>query len=664
MPPDTVSFPGGYDIMEIVAAIVCAERQHVEHPSVGETEAAIVERFLEDLTTRHSQGEIMGDPYRVRGQELLDERHSLLNSHLRFPWFALAYWSYGLIAVRSGISIAQFDGPHLFFQPIRGALRELGIDVSDDDVVAEIDRFIPAEATPKSVKTAASVFLSFVRFLHYGALRRRSTVTPRLVQPTVCLVFADDDASEAQRIGTFLTTHGVAMTQQPADATPTTPLLVILSRAALASEALWRSLADWMRRGASPMVVCLMSKQELYAQPPDDWRRDVWSWLAKSVAVELGPDVDRYLRLLSALDPQDAKQWWWNKGDALEAGFAADVFGLGIPRPPTRRADRAGGDPYPFAMDVRLLGGCDLARARAVREDKNSPDAKYVDLCDQLGALRRKPNGEPYTLPWFVMFYRGWLGLAQIRSVFAYSTEEHVQAEREMRAALFALGVGTDNGELSPFMNVLANLPWPATTAAVDAVDDRAIAFVALVWHFSQSALARTQRMRLRIPVAPAFVSYARPDEAFARELVAHVEAQGADVWWDMNALTLGSALDGSLRTAVSGSRYLLLVATPAAARSSYVRFEVEAALGYGLRVVAICPDGDVPSELRAVLDAAPASVEPVVTGAGRDRTQVAADVLARLAREPEQQLEWLCSQPVYQDLRQRLANGRARGDA
>ncbi len=664
MPPDTVSFPGGYDITEILVAIVCAERQHVEQLSVGETEAAVVQRFLEDLATRHSQHEVMGDPYRLRGQELLDERRSLQNSHLRFPWFALAYWSYGLIAVRSGISIAQFDGPHVFFPPIRGALRELGIDVSDDDVVAEIDRFIPVSATPKSVKTATYVFLSFVRFLHYGALRRRCTVTPRLVQPSVRLVFADDDAGEAQRIGTFLTTHGVAMSQQPAGATLTAPLLVILSRSALASEALWRSLADWKARGASPMVVCLMSKKELYAQPPDDWRRSVWSWLAESVAVELGTEVDRYLRLLSALDPQDAKQWWWNKGDALEAGFAADVFGLGIPRPPTRRADCAGGDPYPFAMDVRLLGGCDLASERAVREAPLSPDAKYVDLCEQLAALRRKPNGEPYTLPWFVIFYRGWLEFAQIQSVFAYSAEEQLQTEREMRAALFALGIGVDDAELSPFINALANLPWPAKTAAVDAVDDRAIALVALVWYLSQSALARTQRMRLRIPVAPAFVSYARPDEAFARELVANVEAKGADVWWDLNALTLGSALDDSLRAAVSGSRYLLLVATPAAARSDYVRFELDAALRHGLRVVAICPDGEVPSELRVVLGAAPASVDPVVTGGGRDRTQVAADVLARLARAPEQRLEWLCSQPVYQDLRRRLANGRAGREA
>ena len=50
---DTVAFPGGYDFTDIIAAVKLAARVHVEHVPFGETEHAVVHRFLSELAARH-----------------------------------------------------------------------------------------------------------------------------------------------------------------------------------------------------------------------------------------------------------------------------------------------------------------------------------------------------------------------------------------------------------------------------------------------------------------------------------------------------------------------------------------------------------------------------------------------------------------------------------
>jgi hypothetical protein len=186
------------------------------------------------------------------------------------------------------------------------------------------------------------------------------------------------------------------------------------------------------------------------------------------------------------------------------------------------------------------------------------------------------------------------------------------------------------------------------------------IAFTVLVHHLTQAALARTQRMRLRHPSCTSFVSYARPDEGFARELVAHLEAKGADVWWDLNSITLGTPLGGSLRSAVGDARFLLLVATPAADKSPYVRLEVETAIRQELRVVPISLDGQVPAGLQSLLDSAPDTIEPIISAIDSERASAPTSVLARLERSPSEQLRWFQSQAPYQNLRKHLAQARA----
>jgi hypothetical protein len=263
-------------------------------------------------------------------------------------------------------------------------------------------------------------------------------------------------------------------------------------------------------------------------------------------------------------------------------------------------------------------------------------------------------------MPWFVLTFRTWLSFATELPGFAYTEQDVIQAKRELQLALFALGVGTDASEASGFLETFANLPWTAAPTTLAAMDERTIAFMVLVYHLTQSALARTQRMRLRHPVCPSFVSYARPDEGFARELVAHLEAKGADVWWDLNSITLGTPLGGSLRSAVGDARFLLLVATPAADKSPYVRLEVETAIREGLRVIPISLDGRIPAGLQSLLDSAPDTLEPTISANDSERAGLAASVLARLERSPSEQLGWLQSQPAYANLLKYLAEARA----
>jgi hypothetical protein len=194
-----------------------------------------------------------------------------------------------------------------------------------------------------------------------------------------------------------------------------------------------------------------------------------------------------------------------------------------------------------------------------------------------------------------------------------YTAEDLQHAEDEMRAALFALGIGTEAGRVPSFLQAFADLPWSAPPLSTGAIDERTAAFLALVYHLSNAALTRGQRMRLQHLVASCFISYARVDEPLAQELAAHLEAKGADVWWDLNAITLGAPLDETLRTAVHSASCLFLIATPAAGRSAYVRLEVETALRQGLRIVPISPDGRMPASLDALRASAPSGFEPPI---------------------------------------------------
>jgi hypothetical protein len=667
---DKVVYPGGYDQFELIATVHLAARRHFAEVPSGEVEGAIVARFLQGLVARYPDGVPSPDPYQVRLRELVDERCSLLNSHLKLSWFRLAYWSCGLIAVRSGLSIAEYDSVDIFLKPIVFSLAELGIDLSPQDCLDEIERFVPLpqtrrstdspEPSASSVQAATHLFLSYVRFLHRAALRRRRVVTPDFALPAVAVVSATEDARDAQHMTRFLTSHGVPLVDEPAAAPAGARLLVLLSPAAMTSPEFWLRLAGWQSRPVIPMVVCLMAKAGLYGDPPLGAPGELWAWLGDNVAIELGGGNDRYVVLLRALDSPDPKQWWWQGDDAIELGLAVDVLGDGLPRPRTRREPRApAGQAYPNALQGLLLGACFLASDRLARGQAPDRDARYVAACRDLIERRKNAPSEPYGIAWFVLIYRAWLAFAAQMPGRFYTAEDMQQAESEMRAALFALGIGTDAERVPEFLQAFANLPWSAPATSIRAVDERTAAFLALVYHLSNAALTRGQLMRLQHPARSCFISYARADEPLAHELVAHLEAKGADVWWDLNAITLGAPLDETLRTAVQSANCLFLIATPAADQSSYVRLEVEAALRQGLRIVPVLPGEGLPSGFGALRASAPSGFEPPIAAAPAERETALAAALARLQRTPREQLEWLRSLPSFQSLSGHIASAR-----
>jgi hypothetical protein len=138
------------------------------------------------------------------------------------------------------------------------------------------------------------------------------------------------------------------------------------------------------------------------------------------------------------------------------------------------------------------------------------------------------------------------------------------------------------------------------------------------------------------------------------------LEAKGADVWWDLNAITLGTPLDQSLRSAVAGARYLLLIATSSASKSDYVSLEIETATRHGLRVVPIVPEGQIPATLRSLLESASGTTEPIISRSDAERAKLPNSILARLERSPSEQLQWLQVQAQYQTLCKHLAQTRA----
>ncbi len=658
---DTVSFPGGHDWLDEVAAVKLAATRHVLDVPFSETERAVVERFLTGLSARHPDRPPLTDPYLLRAQELLDQRRSLMDSHLRFSWFSLAYWAFGLLAVRSGLSTADHDGLETFVVPISSAFYELGVRIATaQECVEEIDRFLPATVTPRGVETATYAFLSFARFLHFAALRRRQVVTPTLELPSIGIVFSDANAEEAQNIRRFVGSHGVSVIRQPEEATSGTRVLVLLSPEALTSASFWRDTQAWKARPIVPMVVCLMSKALLYDDAPLSADEEAWTWLGDSVALELGSGTDRYVTLLRALDASARRQWWWNKGHTIELGLAVDVAGEGLPRPRPRPRppERSTGLPYPFATGPTLATPCLLASERLERGEAPDRDEQYFAACLALLEQRLAPSGVPYALPWLIVIYRSWLAFAGHLPRFSYSDEDAVHAEAELRAALRALGIGTAPESLSAFLDAFLQLPWPEPATSISAVDERAVTFVALIDRLSQAAVTRGQRVLLQHPVSPCFISYARPDEDFARALVAYLEAKGADVWWDLHALTLGMPLDRSLSAGIADANVLFVIATPAADRSPYVRFEVEAATQRGLQIVAVGSEGQSRA-LEVTRTGTPFDPHFLVGKSGPEATFEAA--LDHLRRTPDAQLRWLQSTTAYAGLLAHLRKLRNR---
>jgi hypothetical protein len=75
------------------------------------------------------------------------------------------------------------------------------------------------------------------------------------------------------------------------------------------------------------------------------------------------------------------------------------------------------------------------------------------------------------------------------------------------------------------------------------------------------------------------FVSHASKDKDFVDRLVSDLAARGVPVWYDKLDVRLGDSIPGKISDGISEAKYFLIVLSPAAVKSVWVREELNAAL-------------------------------------------------------------------------------------
>jgi hypothetical protein len=75
------------------------------------------------------------------------------------------------------------------------------------------------------------------------------------------------------------------------------------------------------------------------------------------------------------------------------------------------------------------------------------------------------------------------------------------------------------------------------------------------------------------------FISHSSQDKAFVEKLVADLSASAIPVWYDKLDLGVGDSVPGRINDGLTKSRYFLIVLSPAALNSAWVREELNAGL-------------------------------------------------------------------------------------
>lgn len=96
------------------------------------------------------------------------------------------------------------------------------------------------------------------------------------------------------------------------------------------------------------------------------------------------------------------------------------------------------------------------------------------------------------------------------------------------------------------------------------------------------------------------FVSYARKDKALVRPLVAALEAEGWDVWWDP-AIVPGQEFDRMISAELARASAVLVVWTPHSVESRWVRGEARDAADRGVLVPLRIGTAALPIDFRAI---------------------------------------------------------------
>ena len=105
--------------------------------------------------------------------------------------------------------------------------------------------------------------------------------------------------------------------------------------------------------------------------------------------------------------------------------------------------------------------------------------------------------------------------------------------------------------------------------------------------------------------MADVFISYAREDIAFARELVAALTSQGKDAWADWEGIIPSGPWRDDIRAAIDGAHTFVFVLSPFSAASPMCLQELSCAVEMKRRLVPVLwsavPDDSVPAALRDV---------------------------------------------------------------
>lgn len=125
--------------------------------------------------------------------------------------------------------------------------------------------------------------------------------------------------------------------------------------------------------------------------------------------------------------------------------------------------------------------------------------------------------------------------------------------------------------------------------------------------------------------MAHVFFSYSRSDRELARRLRRDLRVGGLDIWSDRE-LDLGGRWLTAISVAISQSRAVILLASPAALASKWVMREVSAAQTLGIPVIPLLAGGarysDLPTSLAGIngvdlADGYEESVTMIVSGLG-----------------------------------------------
>jgi TIR domain len=84
------------------------------------------------------------------------------------------------------------------------------------------------------------------------------------------------------------------------------------------------------------------------------------------------------------------------------------------------------------------------------------------------------------------------------------------------------------------------------------------------------------------------FVSYAREDKKFARQLTSRLRESGRIPWQDLRNIRGGDLWQTTIDDALRNAEALIVVMSPQATKSQYVTYEWAFALGAGVRVIPV----------------------------------------------------------------------------